>query len=555
MISFNDRFILNYYTEVYMSNYKDVFLPGDRFIDYRELTELVEMISGRYKDLCRLESIGSSREGRIIHMLVLTDFKSGVPEDKPAYLIYGNIHACELAGSHAAIYTAARLVEEKPELLKEMVFYIIPRLNPDGAEFAVKTGGSIRSRTDTSIRTPNSLFQEDLDGNGLILSMRQVHPDGGLVADPFDPRLMIKRRFDSKGPFYRVFQEGKIHEWDGSDDITIGGRSFDWNRNWPYDWRPEPEQGGAGDYPFSEKEMRSMGEFISGRNNIFGILGYHTGPGAVLRPPSSGSDRDIDESDILLMEELASIGSKETGYPVIPVFKYHWNNRRDINLKGHFHNFGYNHLGLPVFEFELGTMHHSAGITTEERFSATSDKMEEEFKRRIMKWWDNDGRKFPLFVDWKEFMHPQLGKIEIGGFILSYFSNPALGDLEKIFKGTYNFTIEYARRRPRILIEDLSVEKRGDVYRIRAKVANRGAFSSSITRKGRTLARMKSVRVDFSTSDRTRLLSLKSCYNIGHMDANSSRTLEWFVESSGGPLGEIIVHAGTGGNFRLNVEA
>jgi len=79
-------------------------------------------------------------------------------------------------------------------LLKRVAFYIVPRLNPDGAEFVVTTSGRVRSRTDRSERTPNTLYQEDVDGDGLILSMRQAHPDGPFVADPKDRRLLIRRR-------------------------------------------------------------------------------------------------------------------------------------------------------------------------------------------------------------------------------------------------------------------------------------------------------------------------------------------------------------------------
>ena len=40
-----------------------------------------------------------------------------------------------------------------------------------------------------------------------------------------------------------------------------------------------------------------------------------------------------------------------------------------------------------------------------------------EFTRKLMKHWDGTGQKEPLFVDWKEFDHPQLGKVEIGGLM------------------------------------------------------------------------------------------------------------------------------------------
>jgi hypothetical protein len=70
-----------------------------------------------------------------------------------------------------------------------------------------------------------------------------------------------------------------------------GGRSFDWNRNWPYNWRPE--QIGAGDYPFSEQELRHFADFLYSHPQIFAILGYHCGKASIIRPPASGSRKDL----------------------------------------------------------------------------------------------------------------------------------------------------------------------------------------------------------------------------------------------------------------------
>jgi len=525
------------------------------FLNYHELTEILEKLADSSPGLCRLGSIGMSRQGRKIHLLTITNFETGTPEDKPAYLIHGNIHASELAGTHAAVYTARQLLAEKPGLLDRMVFYIVPRINPDGAEFAVTTSGRIRSRSDETEKSSNSLYQQDIDGNGLILSMRQEHPEGSFIKNPLDPRLMIRRKFDSAGPYYRTLPEGLIYQWDGSNNIRIGGRTFDWNRNWSYDWRPEPEQGGAGDFPFSEPEMRALGEFIQNRSNIFGILGYHTGPAAVLRPPSTGKDADMDEGDVLMMDELAGIGSTETGFPVIPVVKYHRKNRRDINLRGHFHNFGYHHLGLFVFEFELGTIRNSAGISTEEYFSVTSEKQEEEVMMKLMKWWDGRKQNIPLFNDWKKFDHPQLGPLEIGGLLSAYSSNPALEYLEKISSGTYKFTLEHARRHPRIVIEELSAENvGGEIFRIRARIANRGAFPTNVTNNGFKLSRLKTVQVEFCPARGAKLVSMQSQFHMGHMAGVSSRMVEWFVASGDKILGKVSVKGGTGGNISRSVE-
>ena len=526
-----------------------------RFFTYQEVTDFLEELARARPDLCRLETLGESREGRQVHLLVVTDLRTGAPEDKPAYLVHGNIHASELAGTHAALYTARQLLDDAPELLQRVVFYIVPRLNPDGAEFAVTTQGRVRSRTDVSDRRPNCLYQEDVDGDGLILTMRQQHPNGTFVRDLKDPRLMVQRKFDSKGPFYRVLPEGIIHDWDGSDEIREGGRYFDWNRNWSYDWRPEPEQGGAGDFPFSEVEMRHMGTFLHARTNLFGVLGYHTGPAAVLRPPSTGADADLDADDVWVMEDLAEIASEETGFPVVPVVKYHMERSRDINLRGHFHNFGYHHLGLFVFEFELGTMRNSAGISTQEQFSVRVEEESEAQMRKVLRWWDRQKSKPPLFRPWKKSEHPQLGEVEIGGFLFPQLANPAVGDLRKIARGTYRFTLEHARRHPRIVVEDLQVDAVGKgVFRIRGRVANRGAFPTHVTNRGRNLRRLRPVRVDFDPAEGVEVLSYQAHHDLGHLGGETgSKVLEWFVVGKGKDLGEVRVQGGTGGNLRLPI--
>ena len=535
-------------------------LQFDHFIAYDELTGHVRALAAARPDLCQLGSLGRSRQGREIHLLTITDFASGAPEDRPAYLVHGNIHAGEVAGTHTALYTARQLLLDHAQsgLLQRVAFYIVPRINPDGAEVVVTTSGRVRSRTDRSQRKPNTLYQEDVDGDGRICTMRQKHPDGAYVADPQDPRLHVRREASSPGPFYRLFPEGMIHDWDGSDRIDVEGRRYDWNRNWSYDWRPEPEQGGAGDFPFSEVEMRHMAGFLHQHPNLFGVLGYHTGPAAMLRPPSTGSLDDLDREDDQVMEDLARIGAQETGFPVTPVVKYHNARSRDIALHGHFHDFGYHHLGLYVFEFELGIMLNSAGVSTEEIFATRTHKEQEALERRLFAWWDEQELRGPLFREWTPFVHPQLGPVEIGGELYPHYANPALPHLRQIAEGTYRFTLAHARKHPWVVLEDLAVDAiEGQVYRVRARVANRGAFPTHVTHKGKHLRRLQPVRVEFRPAERVALLSAQGHANLGHLGSlTDSHLLEWFVScpEEAEDLCEIRVLGGTGGNTTRRIK-
>ncbi len=534
-------------------------VPFRHFLNFAEMQKILHDLAASRPNLARLQSIGKSRDGRDLHCITITDFSTGAPEDKPAYLIYGNMHAPELSGTHAALYTARQLLADYPRktrILERVAFHIVPRINPDGAEAVVTTSMVVRSRNDYTDPGPNTIAPKDMNGDGLILQMRIKHPDGNRATHPKDKRLLVNRKADSKGPFYKVFTEGEIHNWDGSLDIRNGWRSIDWNRQWPYDWQPEPGQAGAGDFPLSEMEMHHLAEFISARPNLFGLLSYHTGPAALLRPPSAGSDNDIDAGDLAKMKDLCREGTRLTGLDATPVTEYPRKEPPHLNLRGHFPSTGYHHLGLFVFEFELGTIWNSAGITWKE-FSSWKGlgRRHDELWIRVLKWWDRNGRKPKIFVPWKRFDHPQLGPVEIGGRVLREWAGMTLPDLKKRSAGTYKFTLHHAEQHPRLDLEDVAVDSVAkDVYRLRARVANRGHLPTHISNRGAKLSRLRPVRVQFTPSRGVELLSQRGHIEVGHLaGSNGSRYLEWFVRGRAGRKCTIEVRGGTGGNTRVTV--
>ena len=175
-------------------------LQEDHYFTYDELTEMCQGIASAYPTMCELGSIGTSREGRELWLLTLTDTSTGAAEDKPAYFIYGNIHASEPTGAHCAVYNALHLLKDEQDLLKRVAFYIVPRVTVDGAEYCVTTGGRVRSRMwneSGEHREPNTIYPEDVNSDGWIVDMRIEHPSGEYVADPVEPRLMVPRQRQS----------------------------------------------------------------------------------------------------------------------------------------------------------------------------------------------------------------------------------------------------------------------------------------------------------------------------------------------------------------------
>src|SRR5918994_5906810 len=186
----------------------------DRFYRYDELTEILQGWAEERSELVRVESIGSSFEGREIWLCTLTNFQTGPDLEKPAFLIEANIHSIEVTGTTAALHLIERLLsghgddERVTRLLDSRTFYVVPRLNPDGPELAL----AARPRFIRSSTRPwplaeevDGLHEEDLDGDGRILMMRMEDPNGSWKQHPDEPKLMVRREpDDADGEYYRV---------------------------------------------------------------------------------------------------------------------------------------------------------------------------------------------------------------------------------------------------------------------------------------------------------------------------------------------------------------
>ncbi|MFZ0533420.1 MAG: M14 family zinc carboxypeptidase, partial [Anaerolineales bacterium] len=146
-----------------------------------ELNHLLEDWVATYPDLAQVSSIGTSHEGRPIWLLTLTNHATGIDMEKPAIWIDANIHATEITGTTSALYIAHHLLtgfgtdEQVTRQLDQSVYYIVPRVNPDGAEWAMApTPRYVRSgvRPYPWDEKDEGLFIQDINGDGKILQMR-----------------------------------------------------------------------------------------------------------------------------------------------------------------------------------------------------------------------------------------------------------------------------------------------------------------------------------------------------------------------------------------------
>jgi murein tripeptide amidase MpaA len=419
-----------------------VDIKFDRYYRYDEMTSLLKQYLEEYPQLVALDSAGKSYEGRTIWVVTVTNAATGQASEKPALWVDGNIHATEVSPSTACLYLLNKLVtefgtnEDITRVLDTRTFYICPRVNPDGAEWALADKPKfIRSSTRPypfdEEPLPQGWREEDVDGDGRVLALRIRDENGAWKTHPDEPRLMIRRDpAEFGGIYYRLLPEGRILDYDGFTIREQGIKeNLDLNRNFPNEWRQEADQRGAGPYPTSEPEVRAIVDFIMTHRNICNAVTFHTFTGVILRPYGTKSDEEMAPEDLWTFEKIGKKGTDFTGYPVASVFhefKYH---PKEV-ITGVFDDWLFEHYGMFAWTVEIWSPQNKAGI---EKYKYIDWFREHELKDdlKLLKWSD-DVLEGKGYSDWHEFDHPELGKVEIGGWDFMYaWRNPPPQFLEK----------------------------------------------------------------------------------------------------------------------------
>lgn len=518
---------------------------GEYFL-YDDLTAHLNGLAGAYPELTSLDSLGQSWQGRDIWCMTLTNPATGSADSKPAFYIDGHIHAEEVATSQTALYTIWYLLENydtDPQvtwLLDHMTFYIIPRINPDGAEISLTTGYHWvgNGRYLPGEEQTHGLCQEDIDGDGLIVQMRFEDPAGEWRVSEDDPRLMVQREPGEvgQGPYYRLYPEGVIRgEWDGVSFDIQQPRDGNLNRNFPAGWRPEFRQYGAGDYPLSEPETKAIAEFILNHPNISGMQCYHTHGGLHLRPSLVEPDSTIPREDLAVYKRIGAMGTELTGYPVISVYE-EFTNDPDKPRVGSLMQWSYDEFGIITFSTELWNPQLTAGIENPAKYQIGERSTEDEIK--LLRYNDEHlGGKG--FVDWHPFDHPQLGQVEIGGWTHMFtFRNPppesiaateeSKGFLRKTIHTNCLFTLKHAATTPLLAIQEAEVEVLGDgLYKLSAVVANEGFLPTYLTQRAARHGSAGPVRLTLSLPDGAAVVVGQAEQEIGHLAGRDERTAAW----------------------------
>ncbi len=485
--------------------------PAEEYHNNKSLARHLASLAEQNPGLVRFDNIARSTAKRRVW---LVEVGKGAEQDRktrPAMLVVAGIEGNDLVGPSIAVSWIKHLLEqyetdaEITELLQTTTFYVVPRLNPDTAEHFFNELKFETSRSDKPVDDDHDGLMdedgpEDLNGDGLITSMRIEDPEGEYILDPNDDRLLIKADpLKSEVGVWRYLTEGIDNDNDELwNEDGPGGVNF--NRNFPYNFEffaPD-----AGVHQVSEPETRALANFVIDHPNIGIILTYGAAdnllktPKSAPPPPRRKPMTGIDEDDAGYYKAMGELYRKALGLD---------KELEDTFCPGTFSDWMYFHRGRlslaakpwsPAIAVELSKANEKKTQAEDEKDSESEledekkdkDKSSKDDKdkrnekeRQELKWFDEHAPQ--AFVKWQAIEHPDFPnqRVEVGGYSPFALTNPPVEMIEQIAAKHADFLTIVAQRLPRIGIRKFETHHLGQsVYEVKIQVENTGFLPTSL---------------------------------------------------------------------------
>ena len=356
----------------------------------------------------------------------------------------------------------------------------------------------------------------DVDGDGKSLLMRLADPSGEFVASDEIAGLLLPRQLQDTGPFYKVYPEGTIANFDGCnvpDPHYLSDNPTDLNRNFPWAWRPPQHQAGAGVHALSAVESRAVVEFTSARPHIFAWINFHTFGGCFIRPSGSQPDSKMDQQDLALYRQLGAWAEELTGYPMVSGYE-EFTYEPETPICGDVTAYAYHQRGCVTWACELWDLFRQVGIAKQKRFVDHYTHLSREDLLAIARWDAkyNHGR---VMQPWRVFEHPQLGEVEIGGVDpLIGLWNPPPEKLAEISRGQSALLLRTAALAPRLRLSQPQVNG-GEVS---VMLRNIGYLPTHVLSSAKTLEHAEPLYVSVEAEGCSLRDSAQANFAVGHLD-------------------------------------
>jgi hypothetical protein len=482
--------------------------------EYSNITELIEIGRSTLHDLPMYVLVLSNMgNGTTIdqHVEITNPRKEGVAnvtpmksyQGKPGVWIDGGTHGNEYTGTEVTLYVLNKLLsgygsdDTITQLIDENTFYFCPIVNPDGVYASVDQGISQRQNGMEVDNDDDGQINEDgpddLNGDGKITSFRYLDPEGNYVIDDEDPRLMVQlgRDEETTKERYSVVREDRDNDGDGRRGED-GEAGIDVNRNFPEGWfNDERGQGGSGYYAASSNEARAILEFFTNHTNILLAQSFHTSGGFTYRPFARWPDSRIATGDLAVFDQVMGVKYKEL-HPDEEnpdrLWRPPYRGDRPYGY-GIFIDWAYAQFGAYSMTTELwswsrdtrGLPGYDGEADRNVWYRALLDYQESAF----------DGE---IFVPWRDYNHPDLGRGQIGGWVTTYVGGNALPgpSLEHVAEVHWQFELFKAGLLPKLEITEATAETLSSsggtrIVKVTATVTNTGQLATHLER-GASLA-------------------------------------------------------------------
>lgn len=411
-----------------------------KYLNYNEMISDLDLLCKQFPKNVEIEKINLTKTIENRSIIALRIYPKGKKMKQPTIWMDANMHSAELIGTNTVLAHIQQLAK-KLTTLEEKYFQVnyvfIPRICPDGAEQYFTSGKKNRSnaRDMRNISELGSYWQrtcllekeikqnsyELLQQKNRIGYMRIESPSGTWVQDEIYPQLIRKRELGDKEPFYDIYPEGMIENFDGTHippANCVGDNEIDLNRNFPVDWVPNFLENKGGKMPLSEPESRAIADFALSIPELYFWLNYHTFGGVFIRPLEGKDDFAMDIADRSIYFTLDRKIQEITNYPAVSChneFTY----IPGKPLQGCLTGFSYQAIGAISYVCELWDLPKRIG-RDERPFVRRYDFWTKKEWRKIYEL-DRDFNQNTIFgTPWKSYHHPQLGDVEISEFPLTF---------------------------------------------------------------------------------------------------------------------------------------